>query len=108
MQNIYKIKKFGDKYLLLGVTLTEIKGWKYLRYSKGEDLNLEINYLKFSFFNYNYVLNFDKASLLFPLLCFVVLIVSCNMSDGINLQSFLFNFVNFLAIYIIKENLLVL
>ncbi len=105
--SIFCLGLYDDKYNIRAMRRMLIIGFLVLC-SIIIDLNLEINYLKFSFFNYNYVLNFDKASLLFPLLCFVVLIVSCNMSDGINLQSFLFNFVNFLAIYIIKENLLVL
>jgi UDP-GlcNAc:undecaprenyl-phosphate GlcNAc-1-phosphate transferase len=102
---IFCLGLYDDKYNIRAIYRILIIGFLVFC-SIFVDSTLEINYLKFTFFNH--VLNIDKASLLFPLLCFVVLIISCNMSDGINLQSFLFNFVNFLAIYIIKENLLAL
>ena len=44
-------------------------------------------------------ISFKQLSLIFSLSCYVFLIISLNMYDGINLQSFLFYFINFAFYY---------
>ena len=46
------------------------------------------------------VVSFTQLSLIFSILCYVFLIISLNMFDGINLQSFLFYIINFGFIFI--------
>ncbi len=43
----------------------------------------------------NLTIPFSQLSLIFSVSCYVFLIISLNMFDGINLQSFLFYFINF-------------
>ena len=52
-----------------------------------------ISYFKIPFGNLT--ITFNQLSLIFSVSCYVFLIISLNMFDGINLQSFTFYFVNF-------------
>ena len=49
-------------------------------------------------------ISFKQLSLIFSLSCYVFLIISLNMYDGINLQSFLFYFINFAFLLINNDH----
>ena len=50
--------------------------------------NTQINTLNLLSIDEN--LELDKLKILFPALCIVILMISCNLYDGINFQSFYF------------------
>ena len=52
--------------------------------------------------------DFNLGSKLFSYLCLIILIISCNMFDGVNFQSFLFYIINFTFLYFIEHNFFVL
>lgn len=66
------------------------------------DYLLIVDNLKFSFLNLN--LEFKQLSKIFTILCFIIFIISMNMFDGINLQSFLFYLINFTTLLIMLNN----
>ena len=70
------------------------------------DQLLLINDLQFTFSNF--IINFDIGLILFTYFCFLTLLISCNMSDGINLQSAFFYLINFSCLYFIEQNLIIL
>ena len=70
------------------------------------DQLLLINSLQFTFSNL--IINFDIGLILFSYICFLTLLISCNMSDGINLQSAFFYLINFSTLYFIEQNLIIL
>lgn len=66
------------------------------------DYSLTINNLNFSFLNFE--INFKQLSKPFILSCFIFVIISLNMFDGINLQSAIFYLTNFISIVIITNS----
>ncbi|MAZ07162.1 MAG: hypothetical protein CMM99_01665 [Rickettsiales bacterium] len=66
------------------------------------DNNLLIQSLEFSFTNLT--IDFNLGKVLLSYLCIITLLISCNMSDGINLQSSIFYFLNFLVLYFLSPN----
>ncbi len=105
ISSIFIIGLYDDKYTIKGINRI-ILLTLFIYFSIVIDLNLEINELIFNL--NNTVIPFEKGARIFPTICFLVLIVSCNMGDGINLQSFLFNFFTFLGLYFITENLFII
>ena len=68
--------------------------------------NTQINTLNLLSIDEN--LELDKLKILFPALCIVILMISCNLYDGINFQSFLFYLINFCFLYYLKQNIFIL
>lgn len=66
------------------------------------DNNLLIRSLEFSFIDLTIDFNYGKVFL--PYICIITLLISCNMSDGINLQSSIFYFLNFFILYFSSPN----
>jgi len=66
------------------------------------DYSLNIDNLNFSFLNFE--INFKQLSKPFTLVCFIFLIISLNMFDGINLQSAIFYLTNFITILILTNS----
>ena len=62
-----------------------------------------ISNLSFSFTDHE--IKFGIGSVMFTSICLIVLIIACNMFDGINFQSFLFFFTNFLFLFLIHPNI---
>ena len=62
------------------------------------DTTTLISYFKFPI--NDLTISFNQLSLIFSVSCYVFLIISLNMFDGINLQSFVFYFLNFLFLLI--------
>ncbi len=71
------------------------------------DSTTVINKLNFEIFNFQ--INFLQLSLIFSICCYVYLIISLNMYDGVNLQSSIFYLTNFLMInyYIGEINIII-
>ena len=53
-------------------------------------------------------IEFNLGAKLFTYLCLIILIISCNMFDGINFQSFLFYSINFIFLFILQQNYFIL
>ena len=66
------------------------------------DNNLLIKSFEFSFSALK--INFDLGKVFLVLASLITLIIACNMSDGINLQSSSFFLINFLTLYYFKSN----
>ena len=66
------------------------------------DNNLLIQSLEFSFIDLTIDFNLGKVFLSY--MCIITLLISCNMSDGINLQSSIFYFLNFFILYFLRPN----
>ena len=54
------------------------------------------------------IFKLDRLKILFPTFCIIILMISCNLYDGINFQSFLFYFINFCFLYYLNPNILIL
>lgn len=65
------------------------------------DINLKINFIKFTFTKYTLTLN--NLSIIFTLLCMVTFLIAINMFDGINLQAIIF-YLCFFLILAFKTN----
>lgn len=65
-----------------------------------------INFLNFIIIEESFEL--DKLKILFPVFCIMILLISCNLYDGINLQSFLFYLINYLFLYYLSHNISIL
>jgi len=76
-----------------------------LLYLKTDNTSL-LSKINFSFIENEISLNYGSS--FFTYLCLIVLIISCNMFDGVNLQSFIFYFSNFLILFIINPNIFIL
>ena len=61
-----------------------------------------------TFSEVGFEITFGMGSILFSYLCLIIFLISCNMLDGINLQSFIFYVTNFVFLFFIQENLLIL
>ena len=61
-----------------------------------------------TFSKVGFEITFGMGSILFSYLCLIIFLISCNMLDGINLQSFIFYIANFVFLFFIQENLLIL
>ncbi len=70
------------------------------------DQRLIINSLDFSFSNLS--INFNLGAIMFSYLCFLTLLIACNMSDGLNLQSFIFYILNFSFLFYINSNVFII
>lgn len=62
----------------------------------------QINSINFLFIDENIEIN--RLKIIFPVSCIIILIISCNLYDGINLQSFLFYFINLSFLYYLNHN----
>ena len=65
-----------------------------------------LNNINFPFTKIN--IEFNLGSKLFTYLCLIILLISCNMYDGVNFQSFLFYITNFLFLYFAEQNYFIL
>ena len=62
--------------------------------------------IKFFFVEAN--LELERFKVIFPSICILILMISCNLYDGINFQSFLFYFINFSFLFFLKDNFFIL
>ncbi len=102
---IFLIGIYDDKYSLsplLRLFLISILIIFYLI----SDNTAQLNILKFSVTDID--IRFGMGSIMFSYLCLIILLISCNMFDGINLQSFLFYFFNFIFLFFLQENIFIL
>ncbi len=102
---IFLIGLYDDKYKIR--PLMRLVGLSILIYFLIKiDQVLLINSLKFTFSNI--IINFNIGLILFSYFCFLTLLISCNMSDGINLQSAIFYLINFSILYYVEKNFIIL
>ena len=105
ISTIFIIGLYDDKYTVSGINRIIFLGiliyFSILINHKLEIYDIIFNSIDFS-------ITLSKASKIFPLICFLVLIISCNLGDGINFQSFLFNFFCFLGLFFVEQNLFIL
>ena len=66
----------------------------------------QINFLNFIFTEKSFELN--RLKIFFSFFCIIILLISCNLYDGINLQSFLFYFINFSFLYYLSQDISIL
>lgn len=66
----------------------------------------QLNSLNFLFIQET--LELDRSKILFTSLCVLILMISCNLYDGINFQSFLFYTINFCFLYYLYQNSFIL
>lgn len=102
---IFLIGIYDDKYkmgALLRLILLSLILFLYLK----TDYTSLLTNINFTFTEKNISLNY--GSNFFTLFCLIVLIISCNMFDGMNMQSFIFYFSNFCFLYFFKSNIFVL
>ncbi len=102
---IFLIGVYDDKHNLsaiLRLILISILIFFYLFV----DNTAQLKNLTFS--QVSFEINFGMGSVLFSYLCLIIFLISCNMLDGINLQSFIFYIANFVFLFFIQENLLIL
>ena len=52
-----------------------------------------------TFSKVGFEITFGMGSILFSYLCLIIFLISCNMLDGINLQSFIFYIANFVFLF---------
>ena len=101
---IFLIGLYDDKYKIR--PFVRLIGISILIYFMIKiDQQLLISQLKFTFSNS--IINFDIGLIIFTFFCFLTLLISCNMSDGINLQSAFFYLINFSILYFIEQNLII-
>ena len=67
---------------------------------------IQIN--EMTFFSLEKNLKINKFKIIFPTFCLLILMISCNLYDGINFQSFLFYFINFSFSIFLQENIFIL
>ena len=102
---IFLIGLYDDKYKIR--PLIRLIGLSILIYFMIKiDQLLLINPLNFTFSDF--IITFNIGLVLFSYLCFITLLISCNMSDGINLQSAIFYLINFSILYFIEQNFIIL
>lgn len=102
---IFLIGVYDDKYNIsatLRLVLISLLIICYLI----SDNTAQIKNLNFSFTDLE--ITFGIGSVLFSYICLIILLISCNMFDGINLQSFLFYIFNFSFLFLIQENTFIL
>ena len=61
-----------------------------------------------NFLSIQETLELKKLKILFPSFCILILMISCNLYDGINFQSFLFYMINFCFLYYLNQNSFIL
>ena len=102
---IFLIGLYDDKYKIrpsVRLLLLSILIYILLK----TDQTLLIHSINFSFPGYD--INFKLGVFIFTFLCFLTLLISCNLNDGINLQSAIFFLINFIILYFITQNFLIL
>jgi len=102
---IFLIGIYDDKYKMSALLRLIILSIIILLYLKTDNTSL-LSKINFSFIENEISLNYGSS--FFTYLCLIVLIISCNMFDGVNLQSFIFYFSNFLILFIINPNIFIL
>ncbi len=102
---IFFIGLYDDKYNLGALSRLVMISFLIYFYLKVDNTSI-IHQLNFSFTGFQ--IDFDIGSLIFSSICLIILLISCNMFDGINLQSFLFYIINFTFLYYLQPNLYLL
>lgn len=98
---IFLIGLYDDKYNLGALSRLVMISFLIYFYLKVDNTSI-IHQLNFSFTGHQ--INFEIGSIIFTSICLIILLISCNMFDGINLQSFLFYIINFSFLYYMHSN----
>lgn len=98
---IFLIGLYDDKYNLAALTRLVIISFFIYFYLKVDNTSI-IQQLNFSFTSYQ--IDFNIGAIIFSSICLIILLISCNMFDGLNFQSFLFYISNFSFLYYVQPN----
>ena len=102
---IFFIGIYDDKYSMPPLSRLILISIIFFLYLKTDNTSL-LTKIDFSFSENKILLNYGSS--FFTYLCLIVLLISSNMFDGINLQSFVFYFLNFVFLYFIYPNIFAL
>lgn len=102
---IFFIGLYDDRYKIRPlVRLTSLSILIYFMVKL--DQRLLINAFEFSFTDF--VINFNLGAIFLSYFCIIALLIACNMSDGVNLQSAIFYLFNFSTLYFVNPNSFIL